>query len=230
MIPLIPVFLQALDHEQSSLRHAANVVLKAWLHTVHTVVFGTAEDTGIPVLRNPDVRHLTVPFMHLKSLVIDLDTCDFDLVRIFFRYMRRILSVRYLKQAVTVQLSGNLAMHALEDYNPLADCHAVHVGIEQVMFGIPPDAHDDCSTILYDPDLSTCRLPLRHLKQVIIQPATGQFHRIERFLTYAMNYIGQEHLKQSVDVYVEGSAECLHPNLRNGLVNLCRHVYERLND
>ncbi len=226
VMPIIPIVLQILGPDQRTLRHAANTVLKACVHEVYTVVFGAYEDTVIPILRNPDVRHLTIPFPHLKQVVIDLDTCDFSLVTSFTRYMRRILGVQYLKHSVTVQISGNLAAHALDAYNPLADCHAVYVGVERIVFGASPDDNDSRSFTLYNPDFSTCRLPLRNLKYLIIQPATCQFHTIERFLTYAINYIGQTPLKHSVDVYVDGKLEQLHPNLRNGLTNLCRRVYE----
>lgn len=52
------------------------------------------------------------------------------------------------------------------------------------------------------------------------------FHLVERFLTYALNTIGQNYLRTCVNVYLSGDPEQLHPNLRNTLTNLCKRVQQ----
>ena len=48
---------------------------------------------------------------------------------------------------------------------------------------------------------------------------------LKHFIPYAVNYIGQEHLKNKTELHIYGHPEKLHPNLYKNLTNLCQHVY-----
>jgi hypothetical protein len=50
------------------------------------------------------------------------------------------------------------------------------------------------------------------------------FYLVERFLTYGIDYIGQDHLKKEVDVHIYGDPEKLQQNLRNNFTNLCKSI------
>jgi hypothetical protein len=67
-------------------------------------------------------------------------------------------------------------------------------------------------------------LPLDNLKQVIVYTDSYDFHLLERFLTYTVNYIGQKDLKKDVEVHIYGDAEQLPDNIRNNFANLCDEV------
>lgn len=118
-------------------------------------------------------------------------------------------------------------MTAKELVNILSDilrfrCHM----IECILFGVYQYVGDKPQVLLQNPDVSEMTFPFIRLKRVIIQTETCDFYQIERFITYAVNYLGQEFLKHHVDVYLYGTPEKLHANLRNNLTNLCRSVYE----
>jgi hypothetical protein len=99
-------------------------------------------------------------------------------------------------------------------------CHS----IEHITFGTSSLNNTDPYTTLHNPDVSDLTFPFVHLKQVVIDSETYDFHQAERFLTYAVNYIGQDYLKEHVEVAVYGDPEKLHPNLRNSFDNLCKRV------
>lgn len=82
----------------------------------------------------------------------------------------------------------------------------------------------DLPTMRQNPDGSTLTVPFFRVKRIHIDTETYNFHHIERFLTYAINTIGQDYLKQIVEVYLYGQPEKLHQNLRNSLDNLCKLV------
>jgi hypothetical protein len=75
-----------------------------------------------------------------------------------------------------------------------------------------------------NPDVSNLTMSMSHLKKVKIYTETYSFHQVERFLTYAVNYIGQKHLKENVEVDIYGDPDKLHPNLRNNFEHLCKRV------
>jgi hypothetical protein len=104
-------------------------------------------------------------------------------------------------------------------------CHAV----QRVIFGAHQDPKPAPFTTLQNPDVSTLTTPFFHLKQVLIHSETYDFHQVERFLTYAINHLGQDYLKKNVDVYIYGDAEKLEPNLYNNFRNLCKgvHLHDR---
>jgi len=79
--------------------------------------------------------------------------------------------------------------------------------------------------LLLNPDVSKLTLPITNLKRILIYTETYDFYRIKYFIPYAVNYIGQEHLKNKTEFHIYGHPEKLHPNLYKNLTNLCQHVY-----
>jgi hypothetical protein len=131
----------------------------------------------------------------------------------------------YLKRRVTVHIHGNFGKSRLSVYNPFTKCKHVEVDVEVIIFGSEASQEYNPRTTIHDPDFSECSLPVLRLKQVVIHTAAYDFFQVERFLTYAVNYIGQKYLKKCVDVHLYGDPEKLHPNLRNNLTNLCRRIH-----
>ena len=100
----------------------------------------------------------------------------------------------------------------------------IYALIEVVIFGNVEIKDFVPRTTLLNPDVSTVTMPMSALEKIEIYTETYDFHLVERFITYAVNYIGQEYLKEHVEVHVYGDPDKLHPNLRNSLENLCKHV------
>ena len=80
------------------------------------------------------------------------------------------------------------------------------------------------SSVNLNPDVLTLTIAMPVLKRINIHTKTYDFYQVERFITYAVNYVGQKHLKEHVEVHVYGDPDKLHPNLRNSLENLCKCV------
>jgi hypothetical protein len=101
--------------------------------------------------------------------------------------------------------------------------------IETVIFTHRDINISDPRKMLKNPESAELTIPMSSLKRIIIHTDTYDFHLVERFITYAVNYIGQEYLKEHVDVFIYDDPDKLHPNLRNNLENLCKcvEVYER---
>ncbi len=100
-------------------------------------------------------------------------------------------------------------------------CHTV----ERIIFGATGSPDEDPYRVCHNPDVSGLTMPYFSLRQIMIYPETASFHQLERFLTYAVNSIGTAYLRKYVDVYIYGASERLHPNIRNSLTTLCKHVY-----
>ena len=100
----------------------------------------------------------------------------------------------------------------------------VYAVIKTVIFGTDLAAGFNRSTTLVNPDVAECRLPMPTLQNIIVYTATYDFRLVERFVTYAVNHIGQKHLMEHVEVHIYGNPDRLHPNLRNTLTNLCNCV------
>ena len=75
-----------------------------------------------------------------------------------------------------------------------------------------------------NPDAEALTIPMKHLEHLVVHIQTYDFHRLERFLTYAVNYVGQRHLKQNVAAHLYGNTADLHPNLLNTLKNVCKEI------
>ena len=111
-----------------------------------------------------------------------------------------------------------------------AALQVIYASIEVVGFGQQTFTESNRYTTLQNPDVSELTMPIAGLKRVLIHPETGNFHQIERFVTYAVSYIGQTHLKNHVNLHLYGDPEKLHPNIRNSLTNLCKCVHVHQED
>jgi HEAT repeat protein len=84
------------------------------------------------------------------------------------------------------------------------------------------DARQDIT--LCNPNVAELTVRMQELEHIVLHTPTYDFHQVERFMTYAVNYIGQEYLKKHVVVHIYGDPDKLHPNLRNSFENLCKQV------
>lgn len=82
----------------------------------------------------------------------------------------------------------------------------------------------DSQEVLSSPNTSTLPYSLPCLKRIIVHLPTYDFHQVERFLTYAVNSLGQVYLKKHVTVELYGDPELFHLNLLNSMKNLCKDV------
>jgi hypothetical protein len=117
-------------------------------------------------------------------------------------------------------LSGLLKDKNRYDREDLTDIlEDICCSTEAIAFGSP-----DVLNNYFSPDVSELTLPMSSLKRIEIHTETYDFYQVERFITYAVNYIGQQHLKNHVEVHIYDDPAKLHPNLRNSLENLCKNV------
>lgn len=96
--------------------------------------------------------------------------------------------------------------------------------IDTISFGDDQHKESNQRTILHDPDVSKLTIAMPNLERIIIYTETYNFHQVERFITYAVNYIGQKYLKENVEVHIYGNTDNFHPNLLNNFKNLCKFV------
>jgi hypothetical protein len=100
----------------------------------------------------------------------------------------------------------------------------LYASVKTVVFGEGHLPITDAWPVWQNPEATELTTPLSGLKIIGIHVPTHDFHRVEQFLTYAVNYIGQKHLKAHVIVHIYGEPARLHPNLLNTLTNLCKSV------
>jgi hypothetical protein len=62
---------------------------------------------------------------------------------------------------------------------------------------------------------------LPSLQRLVIEVETCDLYALERFLTFAVNTVGQRHLKKKVTAYLCGDLAEKSQNLSNALSNLC---------
>jgi hypothetical protein len=195
-------------------------------HRIECIVFGDApvpDTEQAATLQNPDLSSFTSPFVRLREIVIQTETFDAQQFEAFLEYAQKILGQTFLKRRITVRLLGEPAalpsniQHAL-----MKRCSSAHVA-ERIIFDEALATDDTALTMLRNPDMTDFILPLPYLKRIIIHAETYDFHLVERFVTYAVNHIGQRALKQ-VEAELIGDPSRLHPNLRNTLMSLCKQV------
>lgn len=107
------------------------------------------------------------------------------------------------------------AMIALQSVLPL---------VQIVIFGEDENISEQRPDTLSNPDVIDLTVSMRNLRKIVIHTASYNFYVFERFLTYAVNVIGRDYLKQHVDVLIYGHANTLHPNLKNNVINLFREI------
>ncbi len=134
--------------------------------------------------------------------------------------LRKIRDVRALPQLLPL-VHAEQAVIREQAESFLAPLFAI---VEAVVFGsISIDLPDPRITV-WNLETSDLTMVMPALSTVIIQPDTYDFYQVERFLTYAVNSLGQDHLKHRVAVHLYGHPYSLPPNLRNSL----EHLFERI--
>ena len=242
--------IKVLPDPHKSVRRNISEALTQIGSSVETVVFGEVEDdTGMfeqnHIWCNPDIVAIpdepmsVLEFPALEEIVINTQTCDISQVGKYMRLLGVAFDKEYLRENVCIRIDGNPGVLGSDIYKMCQQCRHVDISIETIIFvlipeieqnpavticGIIPEVYRDPLTILPNPDLSDLTLPLTRLRQVIVDTESYSLPLVEKFLTYAVNYIGQKHLKMNVEVVLYGEPKKLHPNLYNSFQNLCKSI------
>jgi HEAT repeat protein len=96
--------------------------------------------------------------------------------------------------------------------------------VNAVVFGEDVAQSENRQSELHNIDTATLSLPFSKLQYIRIFTETYDFHLTERFVTYAINVLGEKFLKKHVSVDILGDVEKLHPNLLNTFKHLCKSV------
>lgn len=230
----IPPLLEAMavKDESEIVRQPVLYALETICQSVYVIVFGNRKASGDSeerdIVRNLDVELLPFPMKNLQQIVIDTTTCDISQVEAFATYATTYLDPEDLKDYVKITIYGDPFVFSPDVYSLCHLCKDVDVATDTIVFGEIPLTDNSARYPAYNPDLTTFSLRMPSLRQVIIHTETYNFHHVERFLTYAVNYIGQDVLHENVEVHLYGDPKKLHPNLQNSLTHLCKTVYEHL--
>ena len=211
----IGLLCRTLHDPDASIRQKAAQALIPAFSQAYTIVFRnrsvgmTQRDLNVQVFET-----LLLP----RKIVIDPATCDMLQVEAFAAstlpgFPRNLLS------QFTVFIEGNPSLFASPIYRIFQRCKAVEIAIETVSFG---DVSLDAATCWHGPDMRHFQLPLRRLRRIEIDAITANPIDIERFLTYALEYMGQDFLRLNVTAHLRGSPDALPKNLRNNLSHLCQ--------
>jgi hypothetical protein len=226
---IVPV-LTALQREQSYVSTEAMAILHSLCPQVRTVVFGS-DMMGVSsprqTLWNPNVTALTIPFSNLRKVVIDAATAQHDHLEAFLRYVTTVLEPHHVLNRISIAILNESGRFPLTFWNPLGACR--HLSMEFVrtsivIFGTLSNLVQSAGVIQHNPDMAEVRLPMPRLQEIHIAPQTANMIALERFLTYALNSVGQTRLKRVVMVYIHGHSAQLPHHIRNSLTNLCRGV------
>lgn len=77
---------------------------------------------------------------------------------------------------------------------------------------------------LNNPDVEALTITLKNIQKVLVNSKNYDLRLMQKFITYAVNYIGQKHLRENVEVHIYGNSDMLDPNLRNSFHNLFKKV------
>ena len=191
------------------------------------IVFGKNQATqkyNLQIAVNPDLQHVTIPMTDLQKVIVDPETCRPQQLEGFVQYTQQCLGEKYLKKHVSININGNPINLPSAFQNLCQTCRRLDVSIKNIVFGTNGAPAQNSSTTLHNPDLSNLLLPLPRLRQVTIYTGSYDFHQVERFLTYALNYLEPSHLSKELQVTIRGRKDDLHPNLLNNFLNTCQHV------
>jgi HEAT repeat protein len=100
----------------------------------------------------------------------------------------------------------------------------IYASVNTIVLGNTSSKIPNPRIIWYNPDVSELTIPMSNLKRIEMYTESYNVLQVERFMTYAINYIGQKHLKKHVEVHIYGDPEKLHLNLQNAFKNLCKSV------
>jgi len=136
------------------------------------------------------------------------------------RALRKIRDVRAIPLLIPLLTEENASVReqALLCLQPL------FAMIATIVFGSLNSESLDPRTTVWNLETADLTMVMPALSTVIIQADTYDFYQVERFLTYAVNYLGQDHVKHQIIIRLHGHPYSLHPNLRNNL----EHLFERI--
>lgn len=223
-IRAVPPLLKLLEGEH---RYIAMEALETLCENVKQMKFGekmrNVHDYA-HTLYDPNLAHLTVTMSKLREIVIYTASCNLQQIEALAQYMAKFLDEDQIRKRIKTYIYGNVSQFSADVSRVFSQCKHIEVDTEVVIFGGKRPAGFYSQAAWQNPDCSVLALPLSHLQQIIVYTESYDFHQLERFLTYAVNYIGQKHLEKEVDVHIYGDPEQLDQNLRNNLTNFCRSV------
>lgn len=223
-IRAVPPLLALLESEDRL--HAA-AALDKLCRLVQTLVYGGKDHEEFDrahTLYNPNLFYLTVPMPKLRQIVMYANTCNIRHIEALARYISGRIEEHQLRKRIRLMIYGGVIDFPAEFSQAFSQCEHVDIDIETVVFGNKIPIEVSARTTWQNPDSTNFMLPLKHLQQIAVYPATYDFHLLERFLTYAVNYIGQKQLKKQVTVHIHGDPDALDQNLRNNFEHLCKEV------
>lgn len=219
----IALLCRTLHDPDASIRQQAAQALIPAFSQAYTIVFRnrsvgmTQRDLNVQVFET-----LLLP----RKILIDPQTCDMQQVEAFAAFTLPGFPPELLAK-FSVFIEGNPGAFAAPIYRIFEKCLDIQIFIETVAFGRVPCEETPSPTCWHNPDVMQFRLPLRRLRRIEIDAATAPFREIDRFLTYALEYMGQEFLRLNVTAHLRGSPDALPRNLRNNLANLCKRIETR---
>jgi hypothetical protein len=184
------------------------------LFSEETLLFLSGQVSIGESLFGMNLRQTRYAMQKIRHLHVDPEKSP-QLGRVVFEYEGQI--IRYGKNIDTQE-----AEYLVQIWTNLMTSH--YHSVKRIIFGVFPLIENNPFTTARNIDFSTVTFPFVHVTQILIDTTTYDFHQLEQFLTYAVNYMKPSYLKHHVEVYVYGDPKKLHPNLRNNLTNLCKRV------
>ena len=185
---------------------------------------GTEQGNTPHIACNPNVQYMTVPMTNLEEVIVEPESCHPQQIKWFAWYAQKHLGEEHLRKRLSITINGNPFQLPPVFQRVCRTCRRLDVFIEHIIFGTNGETSQNSPTTLHNPDVSNLLLPLPRLRQVTIYTENYDFHQVERFLTYALNYLEPSHLSKELQVTIRGRKDDLHPNLLNNFLNLCQHV------
>jgi hypothetical protein len=229
---LLKALIVKLDTENGALHKPLYTAIRQLGLSVRHVVFGKAVAGKKKFFRentvfNLDFSDFSSPMPGLKTIVIDTKSCDLQQLESFTDYLSAYFDDGFLQRQVRVHISDEQRLVPLEFWSAFSQCREVDVyigRIEKVVYGTRAWESDEASS-LFNPEVASLTLPMFRLQELHIHAPTAELRQLEKFCTYAVNYVGQRHLKRHVDVHIYGNKDKLRANMRNTLEHLCKSVH-----
>ena len=216
----VGLLCRTLHDPDASIRQKAAQALIPAFSQAYTIVFRnhsigmTQRDLKVQVFET-----LLLP----RKIIIDPATCDMLQVEAFAAFTLPAFPPELLAK-FSVFIEGNPSAFAAPTYRIFEKCLDIQIAIDTVAFGDFSVEEMSAATSWQNPDMRHFKLPLRRLRCIEIDAAAANPVEVERFLTYALEYMGQEFLRLNVTAHLRGSPDALPRNLRNNLANLCKRI------
>jgi hypothetical protein len=97
-----------------------------------------------------------------------------------------------------------------------------YIRVTHVVFDTSHEGSRQHKSLLWNPDVRNLTVPMPHLTCIQIHTESYDVHDVEQFMTYALTYLGQRSLQETVEAHIIGPLRLLHPNVRNTLRNVCK--------